>query len=70
MNRTEINQAIQDRIAEENTPLTPSERYALHPESQYGGDGPWNNYGEEGEPEPYIPVAWVAPTDSKDHPWF
>jgi hypothetical protein len=72
MNRIEIKQAIQDRIEAENAPLTPSERYMLYPESQYGGDGPWNNYGEgEGEPEPHTPVISV-PTDSAEdsHPWF
>lgn len=60
--KIEIVQAIQDRLAEIAAPLTPAERYELWPESQYGGDGPWNNYGgdeEEGPPAPYVRVEWV-----------
>ena len=36
-----------DVIAESTGPLTASERAQLWPESQHGGDGPWNNYGDE-----------------------
>jgi len=58
--KIEIIQAIQDRLAENAAGLTPAERYELHPDSQYGGDGPWNNYGEEdGPPAPYVPFVWV-----------
>lgn len=45
-----------------NKPLTPAERYELHPDSALGGDGPWNNYGEdeqEGEPAEKVPFVWV-----------
>ena len=38
-----------DTFAESTAPLTSSERCQLWPESQYGGDGPWNNYGDEDE---------------------
>jgi hypothetical protein len=57
----EIKQAIQDRLDEERAALTltPSERYMLHPEAAYGGDGPWNNYGGDGAPEPRDPVVYT-----------
>ena len=46
-----------DVIAESTAPLTASERCQLWPESQYGGDGPWNNYGdEEGAGAVYVPT--------------
>jgi len=56
------------------SPWSQSETAALWPESQYGGDGPWNNYGEDDEVAPPIsvdvPLAPDVTCDVSPHDFF
>ena len=54
--KTQLDQYKAAVLAEEKEPLTTSERCQLWPESQHGGDGPWNNYGD-GDGAGYVPMA-------------
>lgn len=67
--KIEVIQAIQDRLAENAAGLTPAERYELWPESQYGGDGPWNNYGED-DNEKAFPVLCAQSIDQSEESPF
>jgi hypothetical protein len=64
-------QHLADVIAEFSAFPSQAERAALWPESQYGGDGPWNNYGdddEEGVPPIAVDVPRAAtPIDPAPH---
>jgi hypothetical protein len=66
--RQEINkqkmQHLSDLIAEGMTQSSP---WSLWPESQYGGDGPWNNYGDD-EEEGVPPIAVDVPAIAVDVP--
>jgi hypothetical protein len=54
----EAKQYISDTLALEALEARQS-LWTLHPDASLGGDGPWNNYGDEhGEPEQYIPPPW------------
>jgi hypothetical protein len=65
-------QHLADLIAEGYpSPWSQSEQAALWPESQFGGDGPWNKYGdddEEGVPPIAVDVPRAAtPIDPAPH---
>jgi hypothetical protein len=48
--------------------LAQSSPWSLWPESQLGGDGPWNNYGDEEEEEGAPPIAVDVPPITVDVP--
>ena len=54
----------------ENSPSLPAAAY--WPESELGGDGPWNNYGDEdGEcGNPPIVTSTANPDDVPSHDFF
>jgi hypothetical protein len=53
-------QHLADLIAEGMTQSSP---WSMWPESQYGGDGEWNNYGDDAPPIPVDvpPIAADVP---------
>lgn len=54
----EAKQYIRDTVALQAQEARHS-LWLLHPEASLGGDGPWNNYGDDHtEPEEYIIAQW------------
>jgi hypothetical protein len=64
--RNEIKKQKKQHLADLIAGFPQSSPWSLWPESQHGGDGPWNNYGEEEEEEkgaPPIAVDVPRPVD-------
>jgi len=66
MTKKEIRQTVQDEIALEKAEFQAARAEFYHEFSMHGGDGPWNNYGEDEPQEKYVPrpAVYASPSNS------